>query len=440
MKSDTYDECKKELQTQKKYYFLGIGGISMSALALLLNDWGVEVSGYDETPSRASAILEENKIKVDFKFFKKKIDENDIIVYSSAIKENNPLFCYAKEKQKIMLSRGQLLGKISQKYQKVIAISGSHGKTTTTAMIYEILKIAGKNPTLHLGGFRIEDEKNLEIGENEYFVTEACEYHDNFLFLNPYIAVVLNVEKEHLDYFKTFERQLASFEKFKKQSQIVVESQNNLKAKNIRHNKDGYLSFSLYNGKQKIMRLNLQICEEINTQNCIFAYQVAKKLQIPDCLIKQGLENFKGVSTRFEKKECQYFDNVICDYAHHPTELSKAIFTAKKIFKNKTIVTVFQPHTYSRTKLLLSDFLDVFKNIDLPLFYKTYSARENSEEGVSAKDFTEILQKDNKNAQYFDNFECLQKFLLKLNRKDVVLLFLGAGDLPAILHKNNFIS
>lgn len=424
----------------KKYYFLGIGGVSMSALAIKLKQRGDFVSGSDERKSRATEILQQNKIEVDFSINKKRILEADIVVASSAIKNDNEQLLFAKQKHKKIWTRGQMLGLISSGYEKVIAVAGSHGKTTTTAMIYQILSVAGLNPTLHLGGFRLEDKLNFHFGGKEFFVTEACEYCDNFLNLHSEICVVTNIEKEHMDYFKTFSNQLKSFEKFKSQSKIVVDDVSDFVAKNIKHDEKGNLKFNLFKNNQKIMSLHLQICEEINTQNCIFAYKVAKLLNIPDCQIKLGLESFKGVQTRFEKMNCLYFDVVICDYAHHPTEISKAIKTAKRLFKNKTILTIFQPHTYSRTKSLLNEFLEVFEKEEYPLFYKTYSAREKPSDGLSAEKFCEILKKRNKNAKYFENFDDLNAFFKKFDKNQTILLFLGAGDLPTILHKNKFIS
>ncbi|MDE6583531.1 MAG: hypothetical protein K2K31_02655, partial [Clostridia bacterium] len=336
--------------------------------------------------------------------------------------------------------RGQVLGKISENYEKVIAVSGSHGKTTTTAMIHQILECAGFEPTLHLGGFRIEDGKNFVLGGNKYFVTEACEYCDNFLNLHPYISVVTNIEKEHMDYFKTFERQLRSFEKFRRQSQIVVEDCQGYSVRKICHDSDGSLMFELFEGKAKLFDLHLKLCEEVNTQNCIYALKVCRILGVPDHIIKLGLESFKGVGTRFEKMDCPYFKNVVCDYAHHPTEISKALCSARNIYRNKRLITIFQPHTFSRTKNLCHEFLEVFKYVDTPLFYKTYSARENPSEGMSSEEFTEIIKKENSNAEYFDDFESLFEYLLKFKEEDVVLLFVGAGDLPAIAHKNNFLT
>lgn len=423
-----------------KYYLLGIGGVSMSALAILLKNFGHEVDGYDEKSSHVTKSLQDGGIDVDFCLNKDKINCADIIVFSSAFKTGNPIFDYAKSLNKKVFCRGKLLGEISNRYEKTIAVAGAHGKTTVTSMIFEVLKCAGKNPTLHLGGFRRENNKNYYIGDSEYFVTEACEYCDNFLYLYPYLSVVTNVEKEHLDYFKTFENEKKSFRQFKNQSIFVVDDISNFSTKKIRHKKGGQLCFDLFRNDQKVFHLNLKICEEINVQNCMYAYKACRALGVPDFLIKLGLEKYDGVKTRFEKVNCPYFENVICDYAHHPTEISKAINSAKKIYKNKELVVVFQPHTYSRTKTLLNEFVEVFKNVHHPVFYKTYSAREKVEDGISAEEFSKILKKHNKNAIYFKNFGDLKQYLLNFKNKDIVLMFVGAGDLPQILHKNKFIS
>ena len=423
----------------KNIYFLGIGGVSMSSLAIMLKERGCFVDGSDEAEGRGTDILKERKIEVDFQICPEKIENADLVVFSSAIKDDNPQMILCKKMKKKLWTRGQLLGAISDEYENVIAVAGSHGKTTTTALIFEILQVAGVEPTLHLGGFRVEDGLNFHLGDKEFFVTEACEYHNNFLNLHPYISVVTNIEKEHMDFFKTFSNQLKSFEIFKKQSKIVVDNFCGIKATHIRHDRHGGLLFTLVKDGLKLMDVHMHICEEVNTQNCIYAYLVAKKLGINDCIIKKAFENFKGVSTRFERMRCPFFDVCICDYAHHPTEIQNAISTAKKLFKNKELVTIFQPHTYSRTQSLLPQFVDTFKGLKHPLFFRTYSAREKASDGISALQFAEILQKSNKNAKYFDNFDDLRAFLMNFSKEDAALLFLGAGDLPSILHKNLFV-
>lgn len=475
-----------------KYYFIGICGISMSALAVFLKKEGNDVSGSDSNPE--NHILYENGISVFNKANLKKIEECDVVTFSSAIKEDNEDLKYAKHLGKKILSRGELLGVISKKYKNVIAVAGSHGKTTTTALIYNVLKMAGKNPTLHLGGILKEENSNFVIGDKEYFVTEACEYCDNFLFLKPTISVVTNIEPEHLDYFKTFENQLKSFEKFKKQSQFIFEQNGDYFAENVHYDSNGKLCFRLcsiekniLNKKYKIKnnkniikkhkktvkksiknaflhknkpilklnkyklknyqeKLNLEkncqlnfkvnICEEINIQNIIMAYRVCKFLEIPENKILEGIESFQGVKLRFEKVNCSKFPNVILDYAHHPTEIKNTMKTALKVFKDKKVVFIFQPHTYSRTKNLLNEFIDIFENLDNLILYKTYEAREKESDGISAKRLKDFLV--NKDVRYCDDLDSLLKILEKFSSDDV-LIFIGAGDLPNMLYNAGFI-
>ena len=423
----------------KKFYLLGVGGVSMSALAILMKEKGCEVSGCDETSGRGTQVLQEHGIEVDFELSKAKLKDADVVICSSAIKGDHPWKIASRKMKKKILTRGQLLGEISDEYEKVIAVAGSHGKTTTTAMIFQILSVAGLNPTLHLGGFRAEDKLNFCLGGKEYFVTEACEYCNNFLNLHPYISVVTNIEKEHMDFFKTFSNQLKSFEQFKSQSRFVIDNMGKVETRKVHHDENGNLCFSLFDDGKKVMDLKLNICEDVNTQNCIYAYLVAKKLGISNQVIKAGLEEFRGVGLRFERMKCPYFDTVICDYAHHPTEIKKSIETAKKVTKGKKLMIVFQPHTFSRTKTLLHEFLQVFEKEENVVIFKTYSAREKETEGISGKGLGEILNERGAKAKYFDNFESLQKYLLSFDGKKTALLFVGAGDLPSVLHKNNFV-
>lgn len=425
---------------QKSFYLLGIGGVSMSALAVMLKEKGFDVSGCDEKESRTTNLLKEKGINVDFKSNFAGIEKAEIIVRSAAIKDDNPFLNYAQSQNKQVISRGQLLAEVAKDFDCVVAVAGSHGKTTTTAMIFEILSVAGLKPSLHLGGFRKEDGKNFVLDGNEYFVTEACEYYDNFLSLNPDLSVITNVEKEHLDYFKTFENQKKSFQKFKNQSRVVIEGVGNCFARNLKHDKSGRVCFDLFENDRFVFNLKLQLFEDVNVENCIYAYRAAKKLGVPDCVIKIALERFKGVERRFEKVKAKKFSNMFVDYAHHPTEIKKAIETAKRLSKNKLLITVFQPHTFSRTQLLKDEFFEAFKKVQLPLFFKTYAAREKESDGMSAKEFAMLLQKENKFAEYFDDVDELKDFLAIFNKKKIVVLFLGAGDLPDLLNKNKFVS
>lgn len=425
-----------------RYYFIGIGGISMSALALLLKSKGEYVSGSD-----ISAEREETFKRNGIKFFlnkgknKQKYEEirlTDVVIYSSAISSEDNELLFAKRIGKKIMKRGELLGAISREYKRVVAVAGSHGKTTTTGLIYNILKVANKKPTLHIGGMLVEEGTNLVVGEKEYFVTEACEYCDNFLYLNPTLLVVTNIEPEHLDYFKTFDRELKSYDKLKKQSKIVVSKDDSIKAENIFHDQEGKLNFTLVDGKEKT-NLKVQICEDVNTENIIYAYRACKILGVSKCDILRGIESFKGVKNRFERVHTQKFDDVVFDYAHHPTEIKNTIKAAKNIFFNKKIVFIFQPHTYSRTKNLLKEFVEVLSGEDVVLF-KTYAAREKESMGTSARELAEILKKKNKSVCYFASVEAMLRHLEKEYDKNSVLVFVGAGNLREKLEKIGFLT
>ena len=413
----------------------------MSALAIFLKQKGLFVSGSDISHGVATEMLEQNGIKVDFDINEEAIKSADVICVSSAIKQEDKRLKIAKEQKKKIITRGELLGEISKDYEKVIAIAGSHGKTTTTALIFHILKTANKNPTLHLGGYKIDDNKNYFVGGKELFVTEACEYCDNFLYLNPYLSIITNIEPEHLDYFKNFENQKKSFKKFERQSESLIKENLSFHAEDVFHDKNGFLSFDLFKDENLILHFDTKLLEEINTKNIICAYRACKFLGASDRQIKKGVESFLGVKCRFEKMKSERFGNVICDYAHHPTEIKNSIESAKKIFLNKKLFVIFQPHTFSRTTLLFDEFFDVFKDVENPIFFKTYSAREKETDGMSAREFAEILRKTNKNTCYFEDFSSLNNFLQQIrDKQDCVLLFVGAGDLPQILNQNGFVS
>ena len=425
----------------KSFYFLGIGGVSMSALAIFLKQKCFVVRGSDISRGVGTQILSANDITVDFDINEDAIKNSDVVCVSSAIKKDDKRLEIAKSQKKKIITRGELLGEISKEYDKVIAIAGSHGKTTTTALIFHILKTANRNPTLHLGGYKIDDDKNFCIGGKEYFVTEACEYCDNFLHLHPYLSVITNIEPEHLDFFKSFNNQILSFEKFKNQSEFVIEENKDFEEKNISHDESGFLSFDLFKSEKFVLHFDTKLLEEVNTKNITFAYRACNFLGLTDNEIKRGVESFLGVKCRFEKICSNEFKNVVCDYAHHPTEIKNSIESAKKIFGDKKFFVIFQPHTYSRTKFLFDEFFKVFKNVDNPIFYRTYSAREKESDGMSAKEFAKILRKTNKNTLYFDSFSPLNDFLQQIKDKaNCGLLFVGAGDLPQILNQNGFLS
>lgn len=406
-----------------KVFFIGICGISMSALAYLTKLEGDFVKGSDINFFNIPKCLD--KISIYKQPYIEGIDWADLIVCSSAIKDNTELQM-AKKLGKKVLTRGEWLGVLAKKYQKVIAVAGSHGKTTTTAMIYNILKVTGKNPTLHLGG-NLKGVGNVISGGKGYFVTEACEYYDNFLHLKPYMSVITNIEPEHLDYFKTFENEKKSFEKFKQNSKFVVEK-SEYSAKNIYINKDGKIAFNLFKNNQKIDRIKLKIGGKYNAKNALYAMTLCEKLGISHDLIKLGLESFEGVKKRCERVENNFNFLTFVDYAHHPKEILESAKYFKKIARKKC-VAIFQPHTYSRTQKFFDGFLSSLSLFDEIICFKTYSAREREDEGLNETDIFNGLLKIGKTA-----FVCYDinelKIVLKRYEKGDLVVFLGAGDLP----------
>lgn len=405
----------------KKIFFIGICGISMSALAVLMKKNGNIVCGCDRNFKRPQKCLVDNDIPVFSQNFLCGVDDCDLVVFSSAIKEDNFVLSRARKLGKKCISRGELLGRIASGYEKVIAVAGSHGKTTTSGMIFSILKFAGKEPSLHLGGILCGEKTNVVAGEKEFFVCEACEYCDNFLYLFPYISVVTNIEREHLDYFKTFENEKRSFARFKEQSKFVIDKPK-YQAKRKKINSFGGVSFDIVSANKKEMSVNLKVGGFYNIQNAVFAFEVGKKLGISNEIIKIGLEQFSGTEKRFEKK--YFFDKtIIVDYAHHPTEIN-SVFEYTK-FLGKKVVAIFQPHTYSRTKNLCEDFVKVLSKFDKVFCFKTYSAREKPKDGLSALELSRKIE----NSTYLSSLKQVKSVIKNTNDDELVILF-GAGDLP----------
>lgn len=407
----------------KRMFFCGICGISMSALAFLEKLSGNQVEGSDLNYLNKPKCLSE--IEVHPQPYLKGIDESDEVVFSSAVRDSEEVI-YARKTGKKVIPRGELLGQISSEYNKVIAVAGSHGKTTTTAMIFHVLSDNGFDPTLHLGG-DLKGVGNVYSGGKDFFVTEACEYCDNFLYLHPYISVITNVEPEHLDYFKTFENEKKSFKKFEKQSKNCIKKNTYKISKKIIR-KDGCISFILEKNNKKYEKINLNIGGEYNIFNAIYCIEVCEKLGLNFDQIKKSLETFIGVRKRCEKIISKYNFKIFVDYAHHPKEIKKSAIYFQEICEGKC-VAIFQPHTYSRTKLLFDDFIKSLSLFDEVVCYKTYPARETQDMGFDEKDLARGLSKNGKTAYVCENERALREILKQYSQKDLII-FLGAGDLP----------
>lgn len=429
----------------KKYHFVGIGGVSMSALAQILLSQGNIVTGCDISKSNYTQKLENLGVKVFYCHAEQNIQNCDFVVYNSAISNQNPELVYAQKNHIPLVSRAELLAEISNKFENIIAISGMHGKSTTTTMIAEVFLNAGLNPTIHLGATSKKISSNVFVGDNKYFITEACEYKNNFLSLHPTVSVVLNVEEEHLDFFKNFQNIKSSFTRFAKQSKTLISNtsvdflcptisfgKSGYTAKNIKQLKNGGNHFECWFKGKKLFTVKLNAFGKHNVQNALACIAVCRHFKINDKIIVETLENFKGLKRRFEIKNDMPL--IIHDYAHHPVEI-KSCIEAIKDFSNKKLTLVFQPHTYSRTKTLFGDFCSSLSLCDNLVLLKTYSAREKYIVGGSAKNLFDKINKTKPNTQYFKSFKKCKEYLINTISNNDILLFAGAGDIELLSNK-----
>lgn len=440
-------------------HFIGIGGISMSGLAEILAEEGFTISGSD---SKESAITRHLKAKGMQIFYGQTaaniIPGIDLIVYTAAIREDNPEWQEAKRQNLPMLTRAQLLGQIMDNYERSIAVAGTHGKTTTTSMVSHILLAASADPTITVGGILPVLGGNLRVGKSDTFVTEACEYTNSFLNFRPKYSIILNVEAEHLDFFKDLADIRHSFRLFAENTKadgalIINGAIDNLAeltdglacpvitfglaadcdyhATDIHYNEKGCSDFTVLHGTHTLGHVQMQVPGEHNVKNALAAIACCMQAQIPFDKIAEGLEAFHGADRRFQYKGEVDGVTIIDDYAHHPTEI-RATLTAAKNYPHKRLVLVFQPHTYSRTKAFLQDFADVLSLADVVVLADIYAAREQNTIGISSRDILDLLQKKGVESYYFPSFEEIEKFLLKKCMNGDLLITMGAGNVVEI--------
>lgn len=444
-----------DFSTAKHIYFIGIGGISMSALARILVQKGINVSGSDIKESELTKKLEGEGIEVKYTQVAENITPDiDHVVYTAAISKDNPEFKKAQELNIPLVNRASLLSDIMKGYKYSIGVSGTHGKTSTTSMLSHILIEAKKDPTISVGGMLPLIGGNLKIGKEEFFLTEACEYTNSFLELSPNVEVILNIEADHLDFFKDLDDIRKSFKKFIAKLDdngilIINEKISNkeelldgfsgkvysfglgkgyVNAKNINYDFEGKAEFDLYVEDKFTGKIKLSVYGEHNILNALAAIATGMALDISLEDIKRGLEGYGGVHRRFEIKGTVKGLTVIDDYAHHPGEIEATIEAAKKL-KYKRLCVVFQPHTYSRTKALLEDFARVLSKADLVVLADIYAAREKDTLGVSSKDIETLINKKSQKAYYFPTFDEIESFVLSKLDKGDICITMGAGDI-----------
>lgn len=446
--------------TNQKIHFIGIGGISMSGLAEILVKKGFKVSGSDMKNSKITRHLEQLGVDFHLGHLPSNIKEDlDLVVYTAAVKEDNPELMEARKKNIPTMDRAEFLGQIMRNYPYAIAVSGTHGKTTTTSMLSHILLEAKKDPTISVGGILDAIGGNIRTGHSDYFITEACEYCDSFLKFYPYIGIILNIEEDHLDYFKDIEHIRKSFTSFAKRipkdGTLVINgdienihaildevncrvitfgtdaSRVMWTAANISYNEKACGSFDLFYQGKNMGRISLSVPGVHNIYNALAACACAYVLDIPVEDMANGLKKYTGTHQRFEIKGNLKGITIVDDYAHHPTEIKATLAVANRYPHNR-LWCVFQPHTYSRTKAFLKEFAEALTAADHIILTDIYAAREKDLGEIHSKDLQREIEKLGKKAYYFSDFESIENFLLQNCIPGDLLITMGAGDVNII--------
>ncbi len=452
----------KKIDKEKSVFFIGIGGISMSALAHILKNDGYKVSGSDFKESDTVSELILSGIPVTVGHKAENVDGAGLVVYTAAIKPDNPELMHARELNIPAIERAVLLGAMMKNYKYPVAVSGTHGKTTATSMLSHVLCESEKDPTILVGGVLPLIGGNMRDGGKEYFVTEACEYCGSFLKFFPLYSIILNIEEDHLDFFKGIDDIIDCFTEFVQKTpkngavianfddenvikavdnapcKVVSYSLNNencdYSADNLKFDENGFSEFDvLYRGRFYIS-VKLSVPGTHNVSNSLAVIAAADLLGVEKEGIKKGLLSYKGTNRRFEYKGELNGAKIYDDYAHHPTEI-KATLSAAKATGAKRIRCVFQPHTYTRSYALKNEFAQAFFNCDDLIVTDIYAAREPDTGLIHSKDLVDAINKTSKNAKYIKDFCDIEEYFRQTAQNDDIIFTMGAGDVYKIGEK-----
>ena len=434
----------------KSLHFTGIGGIGMSALAEILAHRGYTISGSDLNTSPITERLESLGIKVEKGNCAEFVDNCDMLIYTAAVKKDNPELLAAKARGIPAVERADLLGSVQRLFPESVAVAGTHGKTTVTSMISLILIAAGYDPTVCAGGIIPELGSNARTSSGDWFVCEACEYVDSFLRLTPKYAVITNVEHDHTDYFPTIDDVVASFAKFIKQTSgpVIINDRDanaakalsaagreaitfgldsgDYHAENLVFEK-GHPSFDVIERGNNIGRVRLSVPGIFNVENALAAVALARTAGADMRSIVSGLYDFRGAERRFQFVGTCNGAEVYDDYAHHPHEML-ATLKAAKLFNKKRIICVFQPHTYTRTEAFKEEMAQALSLADVVLLAPIYAARETNTTGISSDDIAELIP----GAFSSQSFGEIADYLRTEARPDDMIIIMGAGDVNAV--------
>ena len=440
-------------------HFIGIGGIGMSGLAEILLKEGFTVSGSDSKESPLTKKLVSRGAHITYGQKAENITPGiGCVVYTAAISRSNPELIEAVAQKIPMLTRAELLGQLMKNYDTPIAVSGTHGKTTTTSMISHILLEADMDPTISVGGILKAIGGNIRVGNSGVFITEACEYTNSFLHFFPKISVILNIEEDHLDFFKDLEDIRHSFHQFAEllpdAGTLVINGDIedypeiyrglscnvvtygspldfDYSADKLAYDEKGHVSFDLIRHGEPAGRICLSVTGDHNVSNALSAIAVADLLDIPMEVTQKGLLSFTGTDRRFEYKGEFNGVTVVDDYAHHPTEI-EATLKAAQHSPHNSVWCVFQPHTYTRTKAFFHEFAEALSHTDHLVLADIYAARETDTLGISSADLAEETAKLGTDTHYFPSFQEIEAFLKTNCRPGDLLITMGAGDVVTV--------
>lgn len=444
----------------KRIHFIGIGGIGMSGIAEVLCNLGFVVSGSDIKKSKNTDRLEAMGMKVSEGHAAENVGDAQVVVYSSAVKPDNPEVVVAKEKGIPVIPRAEMLAELMTLKPYAVAVAGTHGKTSTTSMVATLLVHAGVDPTTVVGGVVDTLGSNAKLGASEWFVTEADESDRSFLMLYPTIAVVTNIDKEHMESYKGMDDVVQCFTDFVNKVpffgaaiiclddpnvQLIIPNikrrrvtygmtaQADISAHDIRYNDTFGSNFTVWRGDEILGEIALPVPGKHNVYNALAATAVALELEISFEKIAEAFANFKNANRRFQFKGEEKGITVVDDYGHHPTEILATLSAAKNSSGGRRTVVVFQPHRYSRTQELMDEFALSFNNADVLYVLDIYAASEAPIEGITAEVLTENIRKyGHKNATYIGDVDsAAAKVVSNLQAGDLVIT-LGAGSVTRL--------
>ena len=452
---------KIKLAKSELIHFIGIGGIGMSGLAIIMKELGFKVQGSDISNNKNIERLKQKKIKIYIGHGKQNIKKSTILVFSSAIKKNNPEIVFAKKRKIPIYKRGEMLANVVSLMKNVV-VAGSHGKTTTTSLISNVFTHAKIDPTVINGGVLNSFSGSAKLGKSDWCILESDESDGSFTQIPPTYSIVTNIDKEHLDYYKSLEVLKKNFISFIEKTPsfgkafICLDDKNNSqvikKISNLNYNTYGtnkLSNFKILNVLQKenfskfdikislpttkensIKNIKIPLIGLHNIRNATAAVAVAFSVGIPTKIIKKGLEKFSGVQRRFTKvfsfQNVPFFD----DYAHHPTEISQVLDGVKEVYKNKEIVCIFQPHRISRVKNLHEEFSRSFKKADTVILCPIYKAGENIKLGFSYKNFSKKIIKNSKvKLILIENNLDLIRYVKQNTYGQKIVIGMGAGSI-----------